>query len=243
MSGEINVLSRTQVINVEPRSGAVSVVNAGPPGPGLSWRPWINWPNPRFGDFDLDDMASGLIEATLDGNVTKWGRYRTRGTEEIQYEAAIAIQDPGPGDPSITPPSPGTFGMEAVMVELPFPRIENVIDDETTFGLAQTFASIPPAFGGYGEMYLGVEGSPAVYQASGLITPVYDTGSWADADEPGGETWRRLVAPFSEYDNGFWSWSSNSVVQESLTNPSFWSWRGTYLADLSADVSGGDGPM
>jgi hypothetical protein len=32
MSGEINVLSRTQVIVVEPTSGSVSVINAGPGG-------------------------------------------------------------------------------------------------------------------------------------------------------------------------------------------------------------------
>jgi hypothetical protein len=34
MSGGINVLSRTQIINVEPTSGSVSVINAGPAGPG-----------------------------------------------------------------------------------------------------------------------------------------------------------------------------------------------------------------
>lgn len=33
MSGEINVLSRTQIINVDPSSGTVSVINAGPQGP------------------------------------------------------------------------------------------------------------------------------------------------------------------------------------------------------------------
>lgn len=33
MSGEINVLSRTQIVVVEPTSGAVSVINAGPQGP------------------------------------------------------------------------------------------------------------------------------------------------------------------------------------------------------------------
>jgi hypothetical protein len=33
MTDEINVLSRTQIINVEPSSGAVSVINAGPVGP------------------------------------------------------------------------------------------------------------------------------------------------------------------------------------------------------------------
>lgn len=31
---EINVISRTQTIIVEPTSGSVSVINAGPPGPG-----------------------------------------------------------------------------------------------------------------------------------------------------------------------------------------------------------------
>lgn len=36
MTDEINVLSRTQQINVEPTSGAVSVINAGPAGPGGS---------------------------------------------------------------------------------------------------------------------------------------------------------------------------------------------------------------
>lgn len=34
MSGEINVLSRSQTIVVEPPSSAVSVINAGPAGPG-----------------------------------------------------------------------------------------------------------------------------------------------------------------------------------------------------------------
>ena len=34
MTEEINVLSRTQIINVEPTSGAVSIINAGPVGPG-----------------------------------------------------------------------------------------------------------------------------------------------------------------------------------------------------------------
>lgn len=33
MTDEINVISRTQVINVEPTSGAVSIINAGPAGP------------------------------------------------------------------------------------------------------------------------------------------------------------------------------------------------------------------
>jgi hypothetical protein len=33
MSDEINVLSRTQLIYVEPSSGSVSVINAGPAGP------------------------------------------------------------------------------------------------------------------------------------------------------------------------------------------------------------------
>jgi hypothetical protein len=33
MTDEINVVSRTQVIMVEPSSGTVSVINAGPPGP------------------------------------------------------------------------------------------------------------------------------------------------------------------------------------------------------------------
>jgi len=33
MSGEINVISRTQIIVVEPVSGSVSIINAGPPGP------------------------------------------------------------------------------------------------------------------------------------------------------------------------------------------------------------------
>lgn len=36
MSGEINVLSRTQIIEVDPSSGTVSVINAGPPGIGVS---------------------------------------------------------------------------------------------------------------------------------------------------------------------------------------------------------------
>lgn len=34
MTDEINVLSRTQEIHVEPTSGSVSIINAGPPGPG-----------------------------------------------------------------------------------------------------------------------------------------------------------------------------------------------------------------
>jgi hypothetical protein len=34
MSDEINVIQRTQVIVVEPESGSVSVINAGPVGPG-----------------------------------------------------------------------------------------------------------------------------------------------------------------------------------------------------------------
>lgn len=34
MSGEINVVSRTQQIIVEPAFGSVAVINAGPPGPG-----------------------------------------------------------------------------------------------------------------------------------------------------------------------------------------------------------------
>src|SRR4249920_4050521 len=34
MTEEINVISRTQIINVEPTSGAVSIINAGPAGPG-----------------------------------------------------------------------------------------------------------------------------------------------------------------------------------------------------------------
>ena len=34
MSGEINVISRTQIIYVDPTSGSVSVINAGPIGPG-----------------------------------------------------------------------------------------------------------------------------------------------------------------------------------------------------------------
>lgn len=33
MSQEINVISRTQIIEVEPISGSVSIINAGPPGP------------------------------------------------------------------------------------------------------------------------------------------------------------------------------------------------------------------
>ena len=33
MSGEINVISRTQIIYVDPTSGSVSVINAGPQGP------------------------------------------------------------------------------------------------------------------------------------------------------------------------------------------------------------------
>jgi hypothetical protein len=33
MSGEINVLSRTQVIHVDPTSGSVAIINAGPTGP------------------------------------------------------------------------------------------------------------------------------------------------------------------------------------------------------------------
>jgi len=34
MSGEINVISRTQHIVVDPASSSVAVINAGPPGPG-----------------------------------------------------------------------------------------------------------------------------------------------------------------------------------------------------------------
>jgi hypothetical protein len=34
MSGEINVISRTQQVIVEPASSAVSIINAGPQGPG-----------------------------------------------------------------------------------------------------------------------------------------------------------------------------------------------------------------
>lgn len=34
MSGEINVISRTQQIIVDPASGSVAVINAGPQGPG-----------------------------------------------------------------------------------------------------------------------------------------------------------------------------------------------------------------
>jgi hypothetical protein len=33
MSGEINVISRTQIIYVDPTSGSVSIINAGPQGP------------------------------------------------------------------------------------------------------------------------------------------------------------------------------------------------------------------
>jgi hypothetical protein len=33
MSDELNVISRTQVINIEPTSGSVSIINAGPQGP------------------------------------------------------------------------------------------------------------------------------------------------------------------------------------------------------------------
>lgn len=34
MSGEINVVSRTQHIIVDPASSAIAIINAGPPGPG-----------------------------------------------------------------------------------------------------------------------------------------------------------------------------------------------------------------
>ena len=33
MSGEINVISRTQIIYVDPTSGSISIINAGPQGP------------------------------------------------------------------------------------------------------------------------------------------------------------------------------------------------------------------
>lgn len=43
MSDEINVVSKTQVIVVEPASSSISIINAGPQGPSAAYGAWDAW--------------------------------------------------------------------------------------------------------------------------------------------------------------------------------------------------------
>ena len=58
MSEEINVISRTQTIVVDPASSAVSVISSGPPGPpGPGQTIWVAPtppPSPSIGDLWVD---------------------------------------------------------------------------------------------------------------------------------------------------------------------------------------------
>lgn len=61
MSHEINVLVRTQIIVVEPATGSVALVNAGPPGVGGG--------GGGGGAEDLNDLDDVIISAAVDGEV------------------------------------------------------------------------------------------------------------------------------------------------------------------------------
>jgi hypothetical protein len=56
MSGEINVVSRTQIIVVEPVSKSVAIINAGPPGPNSNQITVSNTPpsSPGINDLWID---------------------------------------------------------------------------------------------------------------------------------------------------------------------------------------------
>lgn len=119
MSGEINVLSRTQIILVEPLSGSVSIINAGPAGPGGSvggslWEEIsgdlhpIN--NPETLTMTTDNgviVNKGVLDAYIKsaiyignfaGDVVEWIFHLESST--INHEGFIALTrqtDPGGG--------------------------------------------------------------------------------------------------------------------------------------------------
>jgi hypothetical protein len=84
MSGEINVLSRTQTIVVDPTSSAVSVINAGPvgpPGPVGSNEVWIAATPPPNQETELwyDTSTSTLKVFTTPGSWVTFPYLRTAG--------------------------------------------------------------------------------------------------------------------------------------------------------------------
>jgi hypothetical protein len=120
MTDEINVLSRSQIINVEPSSGSVAVINAGPPGP--SWSSWKEW-TPRIsagvGDYEEPDWT----------DVVRGGRYKRNGHLIVAQAEISGIVD-------------GTLSGE-LMISVP------VSHDEGPFTISDTYPVYRPINGSF----------------------------------------------------------------------------------------------
>jgi hypothetical protein len=69
MAGEINVVSRTQIIVVPPGSNSISIINAGPPGPGGTGGPGPAPEADLIGDMHVTQVTT-LTDIYGDQHVT-----------------------------------------------------------------------------------------------------------------------------------------------------------------------------
>ncbi len=86
MSGEINVISRTQIILVEPITSAVSVINAGPPGPAGPPSAWQTLTQAQYDALPVKDP--NVIYIISDPGTSDWITLT-----QAQYDA-LPVKDP-----------------------------------------------------------------------------------------------------------------------------------------------------
>lgn len=99
MSGEINVLSRTQVINVEPFSRAVSIINAGPAGPGVVQGVPKQTYTPTLGGTGWSLGTTGAICAGTYADIGQWVLLHIElrfGTGMTQGTGGLTLSTPIP---------------------------------------------------------------------------------------------------------------------------------------------------
>jgi len=145
MSDEINVLSRTQIIYVEPSTGSVSVINAGPPGPSGSGGGGGGSGFPITEDDALNtytvDVISGIIrvissrDASLGDDVASvtaaTGQYTDdsaaglhASTASLNAEFQVMVSEASPNEPTFR--FSGPFGIAQLVVGSGNPNVSGL---------------------------------------------------------------------------------------------------------------------
>jgi hypothetical protein len=127
MSGEINVLSRTQIIVVEPTSGSVSIINAGPSGPSIGgWTGPYLW-TPSLGVWDFVGPPSEMHEVGDWFASIRKGRYWTHGRSGypgmVMFDLTMILDSIEAADYSATNGIDGSH----VSIKLPLPSAQTSI--------------------------------------------------------------------------------------------------------------------
>ena len=85
MSEGINVVSRTQIVIVDPITSAVSIINAGPPGPSTPGGEWISMTQAEYDALPVKDPDTLYV---ISGPGAVW-----LSMTQAQYDA-LPVKDP-----------------------------------------------------------------------------------------------------------------------------------------------------